>query len=235
MRHIERNLVHDEQVLYKTGSHWIVLLGPILLGFLSGFDFGLIMLVSAIISIRDKNASSGGMALTGLVFLVIGAIPMLLGHYARRATEIAVTNKRIVIRTGLLSRRTFELLLPQVENIVVEEGILGRMLGYGSVVIRGIGGTPESFHRVAHPLEFVRQVQQLVGKREQRSTFTRPSYASPGAGTGSGVRAGARCGAVMTRTTAVRMTTAATTVRSEMVSRAMSQPRKSATTGFTNA
>ena len=58
---------------------------------------------------------------------------------------------------------------------------------------------------------------------------------SPGAGTGAATGACARCGAVITRMTAVRMTAAAMTVRSVMVSPPMSQPRNSATTGFTNA
>src|SRR5216684_4648387 len=63
----------------------------------------------------------------------------------------------------------------------------------------------------------------------------RNDHTSPGAGTGSVTGAGARCGAVITRMTAVRMTAAAMTVRSVMLSPAISQPRNSATTGFTNA
>jgi uncharacterized membrane protein YdbT with pleckstrin-like domain len=107
-------------------------------------------------------------AIVGFFFLVFAGLLILLGYLAREATEMAVTNKRIVIKTGLLSRKTFELLLSKVESIGVEEGLLGRMLGYGSVVVRGTGGTPEPFKNVAHPLEFRRQVQQRVEEREQK-------------------------------------------------------------------
>jgi uncharacterized membrane protein YdbT with pleckstrin-like domain len=174
MGYVERNLIPGEQVLYKTGLHWIVLFGLVLFGFFfCGLGFGLVLLISAVISIIDESASSGAMtpgemAKMGLFFLAVGAIPILLGHFARKATEIAVTNKRIVIRTGLVSRRTYELLLSKVESIGVEDGIWGRMLGYGSVVVHGAGGTPDPFNRVAHPFEFRRQVQQQIEEREQK-------------------------------------------------------------------
>jgi uncharacterized membrane protein YdbT with pleckstrin-like domain len=73
-----------------------------------------------------------------------------------------MTNKRIVIRAGLLNRTTYELLLSKVESIGVEEGIWGRMLGYGSVVVHGPGGTPVPFNPIAHPFEFRRKVLQQM-------------------------------------------------------------------------
>ncbi len=62
----------------------------------------------------------------------------------------------------MASRRTFDLMLPKVESIGVEESFAGRMLGFGSVIVRGTGGTPESFQKIAHPQEFRRQVQQQL-------------------------------------------------------------------------
>jgi len=51
-----------------------------------------------------------------------------------------------------------------VESIEVNETALGRLLGYGTIVLIGTGGTPEPFHQVAHPLEFRSQVQQQIEK-----------------------------------------------------------------------
>ncbi len=155
MSYVESNLIPGEQVLYKTGLHWIVFVGPVFVAVL----FGLIGL--PLLFMRES-------ATVGFFFLVFAGLLILLGYLIRKATEMAVTNKRIVIKTGLLSRKTFELLLTKVESIGVEEGLLGRMLGYGSVVVRGTGGTPEPFKNVAHPLEFRRQVQQRVEEREQK-------------------------------------------------------------------
>jgi len=153
--YVETNLIPGEQVLYQTGLHWIVFVVPVFFAVLCGL-IGLPLLF-----MQDSAA-------VGFFLLVFAGLLVLFGYLTRKATEMAVTNKRIVIKTGLLSRKTFELLLSKVESIGVEEGLLGRMLGYGSVVVRGTGGTPEPFKNVAHPLEFRRQVQQRVEDREQK-------------------------------------------------------------------
>jgi uncharacterized membrane protein YdbT with pleckstrin-like domain len=70
-----------------------------------------------------------------------------------------VTTKRVIIKVGLVRRRSVELLLRQVEAIRVEQGILGRILGYGTIIVGGTGGTAEPFSEIAAPLEFRRQVQ----------------------------------------------------------------------------
>ena len=165
MSYVESNLIPGEQVLYKTGLHWIVLVGPTVV---AAF-FLLIGLPLFIGSFWEKTGQGLQLGVTGFGMLAFAGLVVGLGYLARKATEMAVTNKRIVIKTGLLSRRTFELLLSKVESIGVEEGLMGRMLGYGSVVVRGTGGTPEPFKNVAHPLEFRRQVQQRVEEREQKS------------------------------------------------------------------
>jgi uncharacterized membrane protein YdbT with pleckstrin-like domain len=85
-----------------------------------------------------------------------------VGLARRNATEMAVTNHRVVVKTGLAGRRTIEMLLNKVESIEVNETALGRTLGYGTIVIIGTGGTPEPFHKMAHPLEFRSQVQQQI-------------------------------------------------------------------------
>jgi uncharacterized membrane protein YdbT with pleckstrin-like domain len=154
--YVERNLIPGEQVLYQTGLHWIVFVWPVFFAAI----FGLVGL--PLVFVRD-----GGIA--GVMLLAFAALLIWFGYLIRKATEMAVTNKRVVIKTGLLSRRTFELLLSKVESIGVEEGLLGRMLGYGSVIVRGTGGTPEPFKNITAPLEFRRQVQQRVEEREQKN------------------------------------------------------------------
>jgi hypothetical protein len=60
----------------------------------------------------------------------------------------------------LLRRKTIELLLPKIESVSVDQGLMGRMFDYGTIVVRGTGGTAEPFKTVRSPLEFRRQVQQ---------------------------------------------------------------------------
>jgi len=96
--------------------------------------------------------------------LVCGVVAIVTGMVRRNATEMAVTNRRVVIKTGLVSRKTIEMLLNKVESIEVNETAFGRMLGYGTIVVIGTGGTPEPFHKVAHPLKFRSEVQQQIEK-----------------------------------------------------------------------
>ena len=76
-------------------------------------------------------------------------------------SEFVITNKRIVIKQGLFSRRTLELNLSKIESVNVDQGIWGRMLDYGTITVIGTGGTRESFADIAAPLEFRKQFQQL--------------------------------------------------------------------------
>jgi len=56
------------------------------------------------------------------------------------------------------------MMLSKIESVRVEQGVLGRMLDFGTIVLHGTGGTPDPFPRIAHPLEFRRQVQQQIDK-----------------------------------------------------------------------
>lgn len=76
-------------------------------------------------------------------------------------SEFAITNKRVIIKVGLISRRTLEMNLNKIESVNVNQGILGRMLGYGTIVIVGTGGTKEPFASISDPLTFRKNFQQL--------------------------------------------------------------------------
>ena len=75
-------------------------------------------------------------------------------------SEFVITNKRIIIKTGFISRKTLEMNLNKIESVNVDQGILGRILGYGTITIIGTGGTRESFHDISSPLLFRRKFQE---------------------------------------------------------------------------
>jgi uncharacterized membrane protein YdbT with pleckstrin-like domain len=80
----------------------------------------------------------------------------------RFCSEFAITNRRVVIKQGLISRRTFEMNLSKIESVNVDQSLVGRMLGYGTITLIGTGGTRETFADIAAPLEFRRQFQQTA-------------------------------------------------------------------------
>src|SRR5450432_1172449 len=169
MSYVEKNLVPGETLLYQTRHHWIVLLGPLLIALLVGLP-GLFLVWVGMGERPEMNQYAtqvpGGtqtVLVVGAILLLIALINLGWGTAKRNRTEMAVTNRRVLIKTGMGSRRTLDLMLSRVESIGVEETFLGRMLGFGSVVVRGTGGTPESFVLISHPQEFRRNVQEQIG------------------------------------------------------------------------
>jgi uncharacterized membrane protein YdbT with pleckstrin-like domain len=164
MSYVKSNLVPGETVVYETRLHWIVMLGHLVVGCLLLALPGALLLYYAhnqtAIDSKELHLMEGGAA----VLLISGVVVILVGLVRRNATEMAVTNRRVVVKTGLASRKTIEMMLNKVESIEVSESTGGRMLGYGTVVVIGTGGTSEPFHKVAHPLEFRNQVQQQIEK-----------------------------------------------------------------------
>jgi len=163
LSYIEKHLIPGESVQYQTKLHWIVILGHVI----SAVFFALlaIFILIARFAAPKSSAPSSAMYLASLFCLAIAVLLAAVGIVKRNATEMAVTNKRIIAKTGLADRRTIELLLSKVESVAVEEPPMGRILGYGTVIVRGIGGTPEAFERIQHPLKFREQVEsQITGE-----------------------------------------------------------------------
>ena len=69
-------------------------------------------------------------------FLTLWVLPLI----ERWTSEFAITNKRVIVKQGLISRQTLELNLQRVESVSVDQSILGRILGYGTITIIGTGG-----------------------------------------------------------------------------------------------
>lgn len=81
---------------------------------------------------------------------------------ARYSDEFAITNKRIIMKTGLIARKTLEINLTKVESVLVNQSIIGRILGFGNVVIIGTGGTRETFIDIKKPTEFRKRFQETI-------------------------------------------------------------------------
>src|SRR5206468_4300225 len=85
------------------------------------------------ISEDQLHLMEGGAA----VLVVIATVLLTAGAIRRNSTEMAVTNHRVIIKVGLAGRRTVEMLLSKIESIEVQETAMGRMLGYGTIVVIG--------------------------------------------------------------------------------------------------
>ena len=161
MRYVDRNLTDGETIVYETRLHWIVMIRSIVqacIAVLLAAGILYYAFTSATIPADQLHVMKGGAAVLGVIAIIL----LIAGATRRNATEMAVTNRRVIIKVGLVGRRTVEMLLTKIESIEVKETGMGRMLGYGTIVVIGTGGTPEPFNMVAHPLEFRSMVQQQI-------------------------------------------------------------------------
>jgi uncharacterized membrane protein YdbT with pleckstrin-like domain len=146
-RYIDEILQPGEKVLYSTNAHWMFFLPAI-----AAWIVALVLLLFSHLVAADMLM---------LVFLSLAAVVALAALYwtfsawfHRWTTETDVTNLRVVHKTGFIKRRTFEMSLDKVESVDVNQSILGRILNYGDVTVRGVGEGGEIIKTIASPLEF---------------------------------------------------------------------------------
>jgi len=146
MRYIDHILQPGETVAYTTTLHWIVYL-PLI---------GLWLL--ALIAMTVGAATGPVSIVVALVCALVGSGLGFTAWFRRWTTEIDVTDRRIVYKRGFIRRHTVEMNMDKVESVDVDQSILGRMLNYGDIIVRGTGVGIEPLHNIDSPLEFRNQV-----------------------------------------------------------------------------
>jgi membrane protein YdbS with pleckstrin-like domain len=129
MGYIEKNLMDGERIIYRTSLHWIIFLGPVIT-----------FLVGVILLYEQKSAS---VPASGILFLIT-IIWIIKAIISKTTSEFGVSDKRVLIKIGWIRRNSLETLLGKVEGIQVNQGILGRIFNFGTIIIRGTGGTRNS-------------------------------------------------------------------------------------------
>jgi membrane protein YdbS with pleckstrin-like domain len=159
MSYLDDHLLAGERIVYRARLHWTIFLAAIIVVLL-GVALGILLQVVA------PAYSYAGAGLAGIGML------LAIGPAIRYVTsEFAVTDKRVLGKVGFIERESDETLLSKVEAIAVDQGVLGRVLGFGTITITGTGGTQEVFSGIAEPLEFRRQIQsQIIAQEERRGS-----------------------------------------------------------------
>ncbi|QIG95839.1 MULTISPECIES: PH domain-containing protein [unclassified Bradyrhizobium] len=146
-RYIDEILQPGEKVLYSTNAHWMF--------YLPAIGAWIVVLVLLILS---RMTAVDGLTLACLAAAAVVAVAALYwsvtAWFHRWTTETDVTNFRVVHKSGFIKRRTFEMSLDKVESVDVNQSIMGRLLNYGDVTIRGVGEGIETIKTIASPLSF---------------------------------------------------------------------------------
>ena len=145
--YIESNLARDEQIIIKAEVSWLSQFWYLVFG-------GLFTLSGLSMTIAEGSSGIFSLLL-GLFLLAVAAIHVL-------TTELALTNRRIIAKTGLIRRNT-------VESLEINQGILGRIFNFGSVVVKGTGGSSAPIPYINRPLQFREHVNNYLDELDDQN------------------------------------------------------------------
>ncbi|MEJ7776453.1 MAG: PH domain-containing protein [Sphingomicrobium sp.] len=138
--YVESALLPNEQVICEARPHWAMFIGPvlvILLGLLAG--------------------KSGGP-----IFIGLGIVWGIFRFLVFKTTELALTSKRIISKSGIIRRNVIDVSNAKVEGVTYNQGIIGRIFGYGSVLVRGTGVGQVPVRFIAQPEHFKHEVGRVL-------------------------------------------------------------------------
>jgi uncharacterized membrane protein YdbT with pleckstrin-like domain len=146
MSYVKHVLQPGEEIRHTANIHWIT------------YWPGLVLLVLALVVLFLAESREPGspriflLACGGIIGLA--AVVLLVREWwGWWTTEIAVTNRRIIYKTGFISRDTNEMHMDKVESVKVDQSVLGRLLDYGDVTVLGTGTGLETMRTIATPIE----------------------------------------------------------------------------------
>lgn len=97
----------------------------------------------------------------GLVTFGLTWLLALYEYFRLRSIEQGVTNKRVILKTGIISRHTEEMKLSSIETVEIEQSIWGRMFGYGTVKLTGRGISDVKFRNIDDPMYVKREIESV--------------------------------------------------------------------------
>jgi uncharacterized membrane protein YdbT with pleckstrin-like domain len=143
MSYLDKILQPDERIVAIGKKHWIIYLPGIA-----------VLVLAVLIEIGAMLLPNLGFALeiVAAIVAVFALILLLREWFSQWTTEIVVTNRRVVYKRGFISRFTREMNMEKIESVAVDQTLIGRLFGYGTIDIRGTGAGFEQLRGIAEPI-----------------------------------------------------------------------------------
>ncbi|MBC7227551.1 MAG: PH domain-containing protein [Thermoflexales bacterium] len=167
MGYIERLLAQNERIVFVTRPHWVSLLPVILI------DLGIAIVIIAL-------SVGGALIAPPFPLLGLGLLLFPLGHFLARFItwrnqQYIVTNRRVMEVRGVYKKHVSDSSLEKVNDVVMEQSVLGRLLDYGDVrIITGADIGVNIFRRIARPIRFKTTMMDQKAAYSERPAETRP-------------------------------------------------------------
>lgn len=170
--YIQSVLMRDEDVIFGARLHWIIYFWPLtitMIGWSLCF-YGLDAIYARYTPYQMPAQILPLLRYVYLAIVIMGVMLMLFAYIRQQTTELAVTNRRVLAKFGIIARDTLELFLDKVEGVNVEQTIMGRLLGYGSIHVKGTGGGMTPIDSIYYPEFFQRVLQEQIRQRHDRES-----------------------------------------------------------------
>ena len=144
MGYVDRILQPGETVIHRAKLHWLIYWKAV----------ALLVAAAALAVVAEQRSDElqQGLLYGALAVLALALIAALVAAIRRSSTELAVTDHRVIFKRGLLSRHTIEMNRSKVESVDVDQTLMGRLFGYGTILVRGTGGSLEPLQNIEDPL-----------------------------------------------------------------------------------
>ncbi len=152
MSYTKNYLLPDEEILYRGHRHWIIFFQPLFWLIVSMFCFW---------------KFPWGLNEFAYVPLVLAGITGINAVIDYMMTEISVTNMRVLVKVGLIARSSVETPIKNIASIQINQTFLGRILGYGTIIICDTGNMQSVYNRIDSPFLFRRVVQKQIDRKSQ--------------------------------------------------------------------
>lgn len=159
MGYIENNLQSGEVIVYRAQIHWAIFISPIV-WFLLIFVFSRQIIIDG----NKFYVLMFMISIWAFIYLFIKAI------VTKISAEYALTNKRLIMKRGIISRKSLELILTKCEGISVDQRILGRLLGFGTIIVT-TGGVTNKYAKIANPIEFRNRINEQINILHEKSSL----------------------------------------------------------------
>lgn len=150
MNYINSNLQAGEKIKYVAKLYFFLFVQPIIL-----------LLIGALLASSPKEIS----AMThyaGVVILFFGLVSLVQRLLVKISSSYAVTNKRVILKTGVISRRAVDLVLAKCVGLHIKQSVLGRIFNFGTITVT-TRGTSSPYPFIAKPLVFKREINSQIG------------------------------------------------------------------------
>jgi uncharacterized membrane protein YdbT with pleckstrin-like domain len=147
MSYIQRVLQPGETVVHEARLHPLIFLPALFLLLIA------LALLVASTQFADQKIIIG-LEAAAAMFGLLALASWVRAAIRRATTELAVTDRRVIYKSGLLARHTLEMNRSKVESVDVDQSILGRIFSFGTIIVRGTGGSLEPIRLISDPLTF---------------------------------------------------------------------------------